>query len=267
MTKRITIQLEGSKEDGSDVRLDDLIVELNSIKKALIENELSISGAEKPTIDYKVVDLRHSSPSVIVLEPVSANGRTLVRMPEVVQNFTTELRAIKQGNLIKAPDLERFEAYRNIGVKATSRIERVIIRYNRYSVTIDEKFKKNLEKIVGPDELVEGSIAGMLEAVNFHNTNKFTLFPPLGPKRVTAMFPTTLRPKVKAAIGSFVTVIGKLRYKAWSQFPHGVIAENIDIHEPDSELPTLGELRGSFSGSTGGLNSVDFIDKLRREDW
>ena len=106
----------------------------------------------------------------------------------------------------------------------------------------------------------------MLEALNFHNTNKFTLYPNLGPKKVVGTFHPHLRPAIKEAIGAFVTVMGRLRYKAWSPYPHGVIAEEIDIHAADSDLPTLTELRGAFAGSTGQLNSAEFVDSLRNEE-
>ena len=83
---------------------------------------------------------------------------------------------------------------------------------------------------------------------------------------MSGTFDPQLRGEIKKAIGNFVTVAGKLRYKAWSPYPHGVIAELVDIHEPDSELPTLTDLRGAFGGSTGALNSAEFIDQLRHED-
>lgn len=169
--------------------------------------------------------------------------------------------------LVREPDLSRLEAYQRIGVKEKSRIEKVKITYDRKAVTIDEKFQENLNEIVGPDELVEGSASGTLEALNFHNTNKFTLYPSLGPGKIAGTFPAELRPRVKEAIGNFITVYGKLRYKAWAPHPHGIIANSIDIHEPDADLPSLYDVRGLYAGSTGKLNSVEYIDKLRNEDW
>jgi hypothetical protein len=144
----------------------------------------------------------------------------------------------------------------------------VKISVDRKVVIIDEAFKSNVARIVGPDELSEGSVAGMLDAVNFHETNRFTLYPLIGPRRINGTFEKTeLRERIKEAIGNFVTVFGRLKFKAWSQFPHGVIGEDIDIHQPDSELPTLTELRGVFAGMTGKLSSVAFVEQLRNEDW
>jgi hypothetical protein len=144
----------------------------------------------------------------------------------------------------------------------------VKIRSGNNVVTIDERFKRNLNDIVGPDEFAEGSVAGMVEAVNFHNANKFTLYPMLGARKISGTFERDkLRPKIKDAIGNFVTIFGRLRFKAWADFPHGIIAEDIDVHEPDFRLPTLTELRGAFSGMTRDMSSVAFVDRLRNEDW
>ena len=269
MANRITIQLIGGESDHKDVRLNDFIEQLKYVKRALAENELTISRAERTTLDYKVVDLRHSSPATVVLQPVPIDGLPTPGLAdEVVSSFARELRLIRrEGKLLHDPELPRLQAYEEIGAKQKSRITAVRIRAARNVVTIDQKFKNKLNQILGPDEYAEGSITGMLEAVNFHNTNKFTLYPPLGPKKIMGTFPAQLRPAVKDAIGSFVTVSGKLAYKAWSPYPHGVVAENLDVHEPESELPTLTELRGAFAGVTGDLNSVEFVVRIRNEEW
>lgn len=271
MAKKITIQLTGGQSDKSDVRLSDFIEQLKNIKRALRETELALPGNDQAILDYKIVGLRRNSPSEIDLEAVPAFED--VPIPKdyparVVLHLTTELKLIRtKGQLLTQPDFERLHAYQEIGQKPDNRITEVKIKAGRTVITIDEKFKQKLERIVGPDQLAHGSISGMLEAVNFHNTNRFTLYPPVGPKKVSGTFGLELRPKVKEAIGNFVTINGILKYKEWSPFPHAIIAENVDIHEPEDELPTLSDLRGAFAGSTGDLNSAEFIEQLRREDW
>ena len=61
VANKITIQLVGNARDREDVRLDDFIDQLKDVKKALLENELAVTGKDTPTLDYKVVDLRHSA--------------------------------------------------------------------------------------------------------------------------------------------------------------------------------------------------------------
>lgn len=269
VANRITIQLIGQKSDRKDVRLNDFIEQLKHVKRALLENELAISGADKPSLDYKIVGLRHSSPSTVVLEPVPIDGPVPPELKrEVVGNFTGELRMIKrEGRLLREPELMRLQAYQDIGAKDKSRIAAVKIGSGRTVVTIDQAFKTKLDAIVGPDEFAEGSISGMLEAVNFHNTNRFMLYPTIGPKRIAGVFRPHLRPQVKTAIGSFVTIVGTLSYKAWSPYPHAVTAEKIDEHESAEQLPSLSSMRGAFAGMMGDLTSVEFVEHIRHEDW
>ncbi len=267
MPRRITIQLFGDAADKGDVRLSDFIEQLKNVKRALRETELSISKGLEPQLDYRIVDLHHST-STVTMEPVPIAVPPPPELaPQVISHFAGELRLIKkEKRLLSEPELPRLVAYQDLGATGNSHVQKMKISVGRTLVTIDKAFKRNLHEIVGPDEYAEGSIAGMLEALNFHNTNKFTLYPPIGPRRVTGTFGTHLRPEIKQAIGTFVTVFGKLRYKAWSPYPHGVVAEMLDIHEPNSELPTLTEMRGSFSGAMGTMNSAQFVDHLRHED-
>ena len=119
MSSRLTIQFVGANSDSEDVRLNDLIDQLKNVKKALRETELALSGRTEPTLDYKIVDLRHSSPSTIVFEPVLLDDN--IRPPaglknNVVNSFTNELRLIKkESKLLIEPSLPRLEAYQDIG--------------------------------------------------------------------------------------------------------------------------------------------------------
>jgi hypothetical protein len=270
VAKRITIQILGAQDDKGNVRLADFIDQLKIIKHALNERERLVSRSELPQIEYKVVDLHHSE-ATIVLEAIALNGAHANApgyVDEVVDGFSAELRAIRrEGKLVGEPDVERLETYSRIGERRDNLVAKVRIAVGRKPVTIDQKFKQNITKILGPDEFVEGSISGMLEAVNFHNTNRFTLYPSVGPTRVAGRFDESLRSKVKAGIGNYVTVIGRLKYKQWASFPHGVVAEDVDVHEPDAMLPKLSELRGAFAGVTGDLNSVEFVEQIRNEGW
>ena len=262
MAKRITIQIVGARDDKGDVRLSDFTDQLNLIRKALFERERLIAGVNAPQIDYKVVDLHHSE-ATIVIEPIPFNGSSAY-VDKIVSGFSEELRSIKKkAKLTDEPDVERLKAYQKIGHRPDNKISKVRIAVDRKPVTIDESFRENVERILGPDEFIQGTISGMLDAINFHNTNRFTLYPPIGPQKVSGTFDLDIRPKVKEAVGNFVTVVGQLRYKQWAAFPHGVLAEDIDIHEPDSSLPTLSELRGSFAGALGNKTSLEFVEDIR----
>jgi hypothetical protein len=268
MAKRITIKFIGSATDKQDVRLSDFIDQLEGIKKALRENERSMSGEEEVALDYKIVDLRHRSPSEMDLEPVTLREVPKAYGNEIIAGFAKDLRFIrKQGKTFHEPELNRLQAYQDIGTTRNGQLAGVEISIGRTHVAIDEFFHGRLEKIMGPDEFVSGSISGFLEAVNFHNTNRFTLYPTLGPRKVVGKFPAHLRGDVKAAIGSFVTIEGQLAYKSWAPFAHAIAATKIVPHKPDAELPSLFDLKGTMPDLTGKESSVEFVERIRDEGW
>jgi hypothetical protein len=268
MAKRITIKFIGSAGDKQDVRLSEFIEQLDGIKKALRENERSVSGEDELALDYKIVDLRHNSPSEMVLEPVPVKAIPKGYGNEVVEGFARELRDIrKQGKTYFEPELNRLQAYQDMGARKAGQLASLQISVGRTAVMIDDVFQGRLEKIVGPDEFMHGSISGFLEAVNFHNTNRFTIYPNLGPKKVIGTFPTHLREQVKKSIGGFVTVEGRLAYKSWAPFAHAILATTVEPHKPDSELPSLFDLKGTMPSLTGKESSVEFVERIRDEGW
>jgi hypothetical protein len=101
-----------------------------------------------------------------------------------------------------------------------------------------------VEKIIGPDQVVEGSITGVLLAINLHNTTRFEIYPAVGPAKVSCSFPPELRKRVIDGIDHNVRVVGRLRYKHWAPFPHAITAEDIDVYPPADTLPTLESLYG-----------------------
>jgi hypothetical protein len=268
MPKKITLRFIGAPSDRENVRLSDFIAQLESVKKALRENERLLTGEDEPSLDYKITDLRHSSPAEMDLEPVRLRDVPKSLGSEVFSVFGTELRTIrKEAATTQDPELGRLQAYQEMGHRKNSALVALQIRVGRNKVAIDERFHGNLDRILGPDEFASGSISGFLEAINFHNTNRFFLYPTLGPKKVAGKFKPELRSDVKKAIGEFVTVEGRLAYKSWAPFPHAVEATRIVMHPPDRELPTLFDLKGTIPDLTGAESSVEFVDRIRNENW
>jgi hypothetical protein len=173
----------------------------------------------------------------------------------------------KKKRVLRDPDIDRLRAYEDLSGDDNSFLTSLRISVDHRQVVVDKDFRTTVKSIIGPDEVLHGSVSGMLESLNFHNTNRFTIYPDLGAKRITGLFSIELRPQVKEAMGMYVTVTGKLRYKFWASFPHEVVAEHIHIHPPDSELPKLSDMHGQFPDLTGGVRSVDFIERIRNENW
>lgn len=120
---------------------------------------------------------------------------------------------------------------------------------------------------VGPDQLEVGSITGMLEAINLHNTLRCNIYPIIGPKRVSCAFDDELKARVIEGLGRYVRVVGTMSYKQWSNYPHSINATEIEVLPHDADLPTLSDLRGLAPDATGEMSSEEFLDALRDGDW
>jgi len=266
--KRITIRLIGSEKDGGDVRLSDLIGQLEAFSEVLRQTERALSGKPNNFIYYKVVDLTHSSPTTMTLEGVARQSAP-VSPRAVANNFIAGVRSIR--NKKKAPmgaNLAMMESYRALSISEKRNIQRVeIVETAKKVIPIDSAFTRQVDEIIGPDIFSYGTVSGRLESVNLHNTLKFVVFPAVGPSKVVCEFKPGLRAKVKNALDNYVTISGRLRYKQMDKFPYAIDAKDIDIHEQNDDLPTLNDLRGISPNSTEGMSAEEFVRSIRDANW
>jgi len=268
--ERITVELVGASEDDGHLRLSEFIKQLQAVKSALKQTERTITGKDEPELYYRIVKVRHSSPLSVTIEPTPLKpeeGREIAK--STIKKFFTTLHMIdKQTDAPEDFDLPALEAYRDLGTMLDKHVAGITITTSRRrKVEIDKKFETKVSEIIGPDELIEGSLSGMLEWLNLHNTSIFHIYPVIGAKKVVCNFPKRLRDKVKAAIDSHVEVYGELRYKKWGDFPYAMNVSDLNILPPDDELPTLFDLRGIAPNATGDMSSAEFVRAIRDEGW
>jgi len=256
----------GSEKDGGHVRLSEFIDQLEAFSEALRQTERILSGRNSAYIYYRIVDLTHKSPATVVLEPVAPPSAP-VSAKAVRKNFIDGVRRVR--NKREAPvgaNLALMESYKYLS--STNRIERVeLVETPKKVIPIDGVFSERVEQIIGPDTYSFGSISGKLEALNFHKTLKFFIFPTVGAKRISCQFGPNLKEQVKRALDNYVTIEGRLRYKQMDKFPYAIDAKAIDIHEQDKDLPSLHDLRGVSPNSTEGMSAEDFVRSLRHANW
>jgi len=273
---RITLQIEGAQEEDQRVTLSAFISQLEAVKSALKQTERIVTGEEETSVYYRIVDLHYSSPVTVVLEAVSFATRpqwkpkkrkTVSREDysrSTVTHFFHSLREIREKKQRPAKaDLQLLQAYRNLAAPLERDVTHVKLIDSDQGVDIDKRFQAAIDEIIGPDELMEGSISGTLEKLNLHNTTRFDIFPTIGPKQVACDFKPELKPDVIAAVDKYVSVTGKLRYKRLEDFPYAINAEKIEIPPPENELPSLLDLRAMAPDLTGGVNALDFVKGIR----
>ena len=242
--RRITVEILGT-QDGYP-RLSDFLKKLDAVKHALEHTERLQTNSVDRVVDYRIVSLSMSSPATVVLEEIPvAKGVRLPRTP-ITQKLVSTFGQIDSGRSIppKARDLDALEAYRKVGAVLKGEGDALTISSDGKHVAINRDFNVKINKIIGPDQVLEGSVTGRLLAINLHNKTRFAVYPPAGPLKVTCNFARALKPRVIAALDRNVRVIGSLKYKHWAPHPHAITVDDIEVFPPNEELPTLTSLRG-----------------------
>jgi hypothetical protein len=266
--KRITLQVEGAAQDNGHVRLSEFIQRLHLLRMALVATERQMTGRDSATVYWRIVDLKHQSPATVVLEevPLPAAVKANFGVPPVGDKLVERLQRINKSPRAlphDQQDLAILEAYKELGDLADKHIQKLVLKVGKSRVAIASSFTTNIEKIIGPDEMMQGSINGRIEALNIHNGLRFYVYPLVGPKKVVCDFPLAMKHRVIEAIDKYVHVSGRLRYKQWAKFPHAMDAETMEVLPEDADLPTLNDLRGMAPEATDGLSSEEFIDRVR----
>jgi len=265
--KKIKIELIGMHTDNKYVRLSDFTDQLIAFGEALKQTDLLVSKKTKPTVFYRIVGLSHSSPALVELEAIPLDPME-DNSDEVVDVFLKSMEGIIYRE--EAPDFfndDTFDAYRALGKKLNKGISHLVVSSNGHKINITKELPNKIQIIQGPVEIVLGSISGKLEVINVHaGANEFRIYPIVGPKKIRCKFPSDLKKIAFSAIESYVTVFGKLKYKAHSRYPFAMDVEKIEVSPPEETLPTLSELRGIAPDLTGGISPEDFVRNLRDTD-
>ena len=264
---RITVTIQGSRQDNGRVRLSEFIKQLEAVKSSLKQTERLVSDSDDPALYYQIVELTYASPARVVIEPVSIAPEIVGLGDKTVKQFVTNLRQVARGRRPARIDLPALQSYQGLTSMLKQHIGKVTIKDGGTKpIIIDNKFTSKIARIIGPDELAEGSMYGTLEWLNIHrNINRFHIYPTVGPDKIDCYFDGDLKPKVIAAIDKYVQVSGRLRYKHLEKFPYAMDVADIEALPPENELPTLYDLRGIAPEATGDLSAADFIRTLRDE--
>ena len=117
-------------------------------------------------------------------------------------------------------------------------------------------------------EYAFGSVTGRLEQLNVHDgVNRFTLLPLIGP-RISGVFPEAVKTLIEGGFDRRVRLYGRLKFPSDENYPREIDqVTDIEVFEPDDELPRLTDLRGIVPDATGGMNIRDFVESLYDGDY
>lgn len=262
----IAFSLEGFPEDGGHVDFSVFAAQVRRLSDILehIDNLRPYGTGKK--IRYRVVRLSHSSPATIFLQPV-LEEHELNDPDNGVNTFISIVNCINSnGELPPWVDRPLLKKIRSLNKPVGRSVCRSWLRFAGQEIAFSRDTSDRIRTILTWIEVAEGSLKGRVEAIYLHRgCNVFYLYPESDYPRVTCHFPAKMREESLSAIDNLAIVTGRMEYKRGSISPHKVQVREIDvIRDPDS-LPTLKDLRGIAPDLTGGLNSVDYVRRVRNE--
>jgi hypothetical protein len=251
----LALTLKGSEDDNGDVVLSDLKDFTAALTSCLKRVEKKFEKA--PRLDYRIVGLRRGS-ACLKIAPVT-RGADPTFGPLVLGLFTKTVSDLEEGRKpdtrITSGDLLEF---RKLLAPVRSRLRSVGVG----RTTLTDRFASNIDRLLESAVVSEGSAKGVIEKINLHKKNEFTLYPPIG-EPINCSFDDSLFERVRAALKRNVTVYGKMHRYFGNAYPEKATVVDLEVHPSDDELPKLSAMGGVLKGAFGKKGSVAAVRKIR----
>jgi hypothetical protein len=246
---RVSLTIHPSGGDDQPLNASDFLKQVDSLRQLLT---MSAAGGEEP----RILRLQMNSPATVVLEAAARND---------IGPFFNGLREIAlKGTAPEVFDRPVFEAFRDFAGVIGRGVRTAVLETYDYQIEIDVAARRNIESVFGADTSSEGTVDGMLEAINIHSkTNTFALYPVVGAARVNCKFSDEMLPLVKPALGKYVVIQGELKFRWRERYPHEARAVKIEILPDWDEQPKFEDILGMAPLATGKVPSEEFVRNIR----
>lgn len=213
--------------------------------------------------DARIVKMHMNSPATVVMEAVGSD-----RSGPDFSKFISGLRAVAlDGEAPRQFARPVFEALKEFAGVVGRSVRSATIEACGQTIVIDVAARKRIEAVFGTDTTADGSVDGMLEAINVHGKkNTFALYPVIGASRITCKFDDLLLADVRPALGKYVVIRGELKYRWREKFPYEAKAQKIEICDDWDDQPSFVDILGIAPNATDGVLSEDFV-RNQRHGW
>lgn len=251
---QVSVIIRPSGGDDQTLAASDFIKQIDAMRQLLSLSEQG-GGA-----DTRIVKMHMNSPATVVMETIGPGSQ-----PVDLSRFFEGLEAIAlRGIAPREFDRPVFEALRDFAGVIGKSVRSATLNVLGRTIEIDIAAKKRIEAVFGQDTSSEGSVDGMLEAINVHGkSNTFALYPVVGATRVTCKFDETMLAEVRPALGRYVAIQGELKYRWKEKFPYEARATKIEVLEDWEDQPAFTDILGIAPNATRGLASEEFTRKER----
>lgn len=265
---RLSLKIDG------DISIEAFREALVNFIQVLHEVDEAVSGTRSTR--WKLADMHRSSPAVLtwVGEPrptPKAKSKPRDLAPKVAEAMIAGIEKLERGD-------GRPLAFTDDALDATKRLAHLRMRHGITSIgisgeVVDRKSKRpksiktldltertaaSVNDLIGPKYTSQGSVEGMLQAVNSRGTLYFVVYDSIWNSRVKCDIPEHLKAKALAAFDKRVLVRGLVSTDS-SGHPRLVKAEDIDEFPTRDELPQ--SLRGLDPDYTDGLAVDEYLKK------
>lgn len=260
--KRITLVIEGPDRDGGHVRLDVFASQLKQLNKALARaDEISADGGR--SIHFAVVGLSHSSPATVELEARVNKDRRDFR-PQVFARLARSIESAESDSIDEETDYQLLADLKALTAPVGSSVQTSVLKLDDATFSLTASLHKKIQVQLEEHETGTTTIEGMLERINVHDdANHFTIYPDVGPKSVACHFPLDQIETAVAAVKRRVAVTGIAKYRTLTPFPYQISVSDIEIYDPESDLPSFDDLRGIAPDATGDEPAEMFVARFR----
>jgi len=257
-----------SKASDENLTLQEFAEQSRDFNAALSGLDQFISSQGKTTVAFRVIDLKHSSPSEMTLDAVGLEDSLEDNSARVIHMFITTIENLNAGKGFETLPRQVLEPLYRIARSLAYTIKEIKVAGAATTVIVTDRIFKLLEDVLETDKIIIGTIRGTLEQINLHRgANNFRLYPIIsGPNYVTCNFPPEIKERAKQAIDHYVVVSGRLHFHIGAEHPHLIEVDDIEILPQESELPTLASFHGIITPQPG-KSAEDMLEQERHGQW
>jgi len=258
----LDILIEGAPEDGTFVRLGDFQRFLEGLQRTLQAVEAEVTGQHQPTVFYRIVGLETGSARL----QLQAEDRGAGNGEWVLRRFTRTVAAVGRGEELEGTSYETLTALHGLAGALKRHVRRLQFGLDGLSVPVPADFEIQLDRLLGQVACSYGSYRGKLEHINLHGGRpRFFIYPPAGPVRIQCTYKREEIPNIGDYLEKVVEVRGIVKYRGDDPYPVLIEVEEIRAFPPARDLPTVDDLLGSIPNLTGELDTVSYLEMLRRD--
>lgn len=249
-----------------------VLVDAYSYKDALdaflgLLHELDVSftqqaGKSGSSIKWLIRSTHTSNPTIELLGELKLDDLDVSdKVIRAALDYLTilENRPVRPSGLTYA-GLERCQ---NLGaIISRDTISAAYIRALNREVVVSEHLDINIRELMGQKIEVLGSIEGELSMVTLRGRSYFNVYSDVTGKATRCYFDTSMRERIREALGHFVFVKGLIRSFTHEEGQELVYIEDLQIIK-EEQLPTPEDIRGIMPNLTEGKPSERYL----KERW